>query len=108
MVSAHLNGVIEQIRDRLVAACSPHKIILFGSQAYGDTTTDSDVDLLLVQDTDLSPLRRSLRAREAIGDIDVPVDLFVLTPDEFEETKDVIGGIAYAPAKYGRVIYEKP
>lgn len=30
-----------------------------------------------------------------------------ISRQEFEETRDVIGGIAYPASKYGRVIYEK-
>jgi hypothetical protein len=52
-------------------------------------------------------LERDIAVRQAIGSIDVPVDVFTRTPQEFEETKDIIGGIAYAPAKYGRIVYEK-
>lgn len=100
--------VIKGIRDRLVASCDPQKIIIFGSQVTGTATPDSDVDVLVIMETDLCPLTRNLAARNAIGSVEASVDVFVLTPEEFEETKDVIGCIAYAPAKYGRIIYEKP
>jgi predicted nucleotidyltransferase len=34
----------------------PKKIILFGSYAYGEPTQDSDVDLLIIKNTDKRPL----------------------------------------------------
>jgi hypothetical protein len=34
------------------------------------------------------------------------VDVFAMTHERFEETKGVIGGLAYPANKYGRVIYE--
>jgi hypothetical protein len=37
----------------------------------------------------------------------LPVQVITISRQEFEETQDVIGGIAYPAAKYGRVIYEK-
>jgi uncharacterized protein len=36
----------------------------------------------------------------------MPVDVLVMAPARFEETKEVIGGIAYPANKYGKVIYE--
>jgi hypothetical protein len=35
-----------------------------------------------------------------------PVDVIVMSTFRFEETKSVIGGMAYPANKYGRVIYE--
>jgi len=32
----------------------------------------------------------------------------VMASERFEETKDLIGGLAYPADKYGRVIYEAP
>ena len=40
----------KEIVRRIVAAEHPHKIILFGSYAYGQPSGDSDVDLLIVKD----------------------------------------------------------
>lgn len=105
-----VNDIIQNILEKLIAAYAPQKIILFDSYAYGAPTPDSDLNLLVIMDTNLPPLERYVRLRQVIGPLDIPVDIFVLTLEEFEETKDVIGGLAYAPAKYGRVVYvyEKP
>jgi hypothetical protein len=61
----------------------------------------------VVMNSSMPRLERDIAVLQAIGSIDVPVDVFTRTPQEFEETKDIIGGIAYAPAKYGRIVYEK-
>ena len=99
--------LIHQIVQKIVARCAPEKIILFGSFVSGNPTPESDLDFLVIMDTPLPPRERSVRLREVIGPVDIPLDLFVLTPKEYEESKDVIGGIAYAPAKYGRILYAK-
>jgi predicted nucleotidyltransferase len=44
---------IEEIVKRIVDHYKPRKIILFGSYAYGAPAKDSDLDLLVVKDTDL-------------------------------------------------------
>jgi len=36
-----------------------------------------------------------------------PFDIIVMAVERFEESKDVIGGIAYPANKYGKVIYEQ-
>ena len=38
--------------EKIVRAIKPKKIVLFGSYAHGRPTPDSDVDLLIVWDTD--------------------------------------------------------
>ncbi|MGO9260848.1 MAG: hypothetical protein ACLQU1_31750 [Bryobacteraceae bacterium] len=35
-----------------------------------------------------------------------PVDVIVMSNARFEETKNIIGGIAYPANKYGRIRYE--
>ena len=60
----------------------PHKIVLFGSYAYGKPTTDSDVDLLVIMDrTRYRGERMFVRIRHAVPR-DFPMDLLVRTPAE--------------------------
>jgi hypothetical protein len=35
-----------------------------------------------------------------------PFDVIVMSVERFEESKGVIGGIAYPANKYGKVVYE--
>ena len=97
--------LLEQVVERLRTVAAPTCVILFGSMATGDATEDSDLDLLVLLDVVPDPRAESVRLREALGDIDMPVDVIVMTTARFEETKDVIGGIAYPAHKYGTVIY---
>jgi hypothetical protein len=46
------------------------------------------------------------RLRQAVTDQHHLVDIWALGEEEFEETKDVIGGLAYPAHKYGLVLYE--
>ena len=53
------NRLIELTGDivkKIVFGYSPQKIILFGSLAHGTPTKDSDVDLLIIKDTDYRPI----------------------------------------------------
>jgi len=86
------------------------RIVLFGSRARGDARPDSDYDLLVVM-TDLSQaeckegLLALYRTFEGVG---VVVEPFVMSEAYFEETKDVIGGLAYPANKEGVLLYERP
>lgn len=98
---------IQDIVQKIVASYAPQKVILFGSHAYGEPDEGSDLDFLVIMDTTLPPSERYVKLRQSLGPLGTPVDIFVLTPEEFEETRDIVGGLAYAPAKYGQVVYEK-
>jgi len=98
--------LVDEVVERLRSVSSPARVILFGSVARGDATEDSDLDLLVLFDAVVDSRDESVRLREALGDIDMPVDVIVMSTARFEETKDVIGGLAYPAHKYGRVIYE--
>ena len=100
----------EQIRmiiDKIAIHYEPERIILFGSYANRNATKDSDLDICVIKKTDKSFLQRSLELRKLIRPIQVAMDLFVFTPNEFEEKKELVNHIAYFANKYGIVSYEK-
>jgi hypothetical protein len=63
-------------------------------------------DLLAVEPEPANTRDRSVKIRRALGDVRYPVDVIVMSTGRFEETKNIIGGIAYPAHKYGRVLYE--
>jgi predicted nucleotidyltransferase len=100
------DDLLKKVIERILTVAKPQYIILFGSAATGVMTRDSDVDLLVVERGFESQREESTRLRKALGDLGIPVDVFAITPERFEETKGVIGGLAYPANKYGKVIYE--
>jgi predicted nucleotidyltransferase len=97
---------IQEIVQRILTAARPDKIILFGSAATGQMTRDSDVDLLIVEPDTSDQRNEYVRIIKALWDIRYPFDVLFINTQWFEESKDVIGGIAYPASKYGKVIYE--
>ncbi|RME80970.1 MAG: nucleotidyltransferase domain-containing protein [Caldilineae bacterium] len=71
--------------ETIVRALNPQKIILFGSYACGEPTPDSDVDLLIVWDTDLPKRERVVAVSLLLYPRPFPVDIIVKTPRELEE-----------------------
>jgi len=62
--------------------------------------------MLVVEPEPANTRDRSVSIRRALGDVQYPVDVIVMSSERFEETKNIIGGIAYPARKYGRVLYE--
>ena len=60
---------LKEAVDRIIKRFNPEKIILFGSYAYGKPTMDSDIDLMIVMDTDEKPHKRAVLIRKALKDI---------------------------------------
>ena len=61
----------------------PHRIVLFGSYAYGKPTSDSDVDILVVMPENRSQGRKAAQIRQEV-DADFPLDLIVRTPQDVQ------------------------
>lgn len=101
------DALLREITERIVKSFAPERVILFGSYAEGRATPDSDLDLLVITEQSLSRKERLARTQSLFRDMPLPIQVITISREEFEETRDVIGGIAYPAAKYGRVIYEK-
>ena len=97
---------IDEITRRIVDNFKPQKIILFGSYANGTPTEESDLDLLIIKDSDLPTRTQNRKVRRFLFDLKVPVDVIVKTSKEFEKYKDIIGTIVYPANKFGKVVYE--
>jgi predicted nucleotidyltransferase len=98
--------LLNEVVRRVLTVARPDRIILFGSAVTGQMTQDSDIDLLVVEPAPANARDRSVKIRRALGDVQYPVDIIVMSSERFEETKDLIGGIAYPAHKYGRILYE--
>jgi predicted nucleotidyltransferase len=97
-----------ELRARLLAhglGCI-RRIILYGSRACGTALPESDFDLLVIETDPVSKREEMQHLRRAVQDLPYPVDVWVMGEQEFEETKNVIGGLAYPAHKYGVVLYE--
>ena len=99
-------SLLQKIVRRMLEVSQPDRIILFGSAATGQMTRDSDIDLLVLEASPEEPRRESVRLRNALRGLGYPFDVMVMATERFEETKEIIGGLAYPANKYGRVIYE--
>jgi predicted nucleotidyltransferase len=97
---------IQEAGRRLIEATGGSaQIILFGSQARGEATPDSDLDFLVIAHHVTDRMQESVRLRSAIGDIGVPVDVVVLDKAVASRRAKVPGTIVHHALRDGRVLH---
>jgi predicted nucleotidyltransferase len=92
---------------RIAHELQPERIILFGSYAYGHPTPDSDVDLMVILNTDLPPLHRYLLVSRLLDPRPFPVDILVKTPGEIEKGLASGDSLLRQIIEQGVVLYER-
>lgn len=80
-----INQEVDEVVKKIVSFYKPEKVILFGSYAKGTATNRSDMDILVIKETD-EPFRiRGRLLRQLFYSSIIPVDLLIFTKEEFEE-----------------------
>ena len=102
MVSMHQ---IEELGRRVAREFGAERVVLFGSYAVGSPEVDSDIDLLVVAQTSLPPLKRYGAVRRLLVDVPAAFDIIVKTPKEYDRTRSVVNSIVYFAEKTGKVLY---
>lgn len=99
--------LIDEIVRKIVKEYQPEKIILFGSYAYGTPNQDSDIDLLIIKETEERPIDRRVAVRKIIShpDIRTPVESLVLTPEEIKKRQALGDQFIQEILKRGKVLY---
>lgn len=97
--------VLNEVVKRLVTLATPLKIILFGSNARGETHPDSDLDLLIVKKEVAEQYDEALRLDRALRDLMLPLDLVVVSEAQFKRYQGVPGTIYYRSVQEGQVLY---
>ena len=98
---------LQEVVQRIKRACDPQRILLFGSHAYGKPMPDSDVDLLVVMESNERPAARSTAIAKALLDIPFPMDILVRTPDEIRHRLNIGDYFIREILERGEVLYER-
>ena len=108
MAEEQLKEVIDYFKNQLIEeGIRISKIILFGSQAVGTATDDSDIDLVVVSedfaDKNLFEKIKLLNKADAktIKKFMVPLDVILMSPKEFESESSIMAGYA----RKGKVLF---
>ena len=98
---------LNEVAKQLVEAFDPQRIILFGSHACGQASPDSDVDLLIVMESDERPAARASRVSRLLRPRPFPMDLLVRTPREIKRRLEMEDQFIREILENGRVLYER-
>lgn len=96
---------IEELADTIATGFKPDKIILFGSQAWGEPTQDSDIDLFMIKETSARRIDRAREVRELIWNSGLPVDIVVYTPSEVAQRISMNDFFINDIMQKGRLLY---
>lgn len=103
MIDTH---IIQEMADRIVAHASPIRVVLFGSHARGDAQSDSDVDFLVIQETDLPRPKRSAPLYSLLRGYPCSKDIVVYTPREVADDRNLPHAFVTTALREGKVLYE--
>lgn len=100
------DDIISEAVSRLLKHSKPVKIILFGSRARGEYDNHSDLDILVI--CPFTGERRKIISGflRKLNDLELAIDIIVLSPEEFECDKNIPGTIARPAWLEGKVLYE--
>jgi len=100
---------------RKLKSLKPYKIILFGSTAEGKQNEGSDLDIMVILDSDKvsisfeDKLKNKIKVRKSIYDLSkkIPIDLIVYTRAEYDILSKNKSSIILEIENSGKVLYEK-
>jgi len=101
---AELTHELNRMVESIIREYNPLRIIVFGSVANGIVDEWSDVDLVVIKETD-KPFYERLEEVVQIAQPNVAADILVYTPEEEERMKDNLF-FREEVLKRGRVIYD--
>jgi len=96
---------IEQLIIKTFESFNPIKIIIFGSYARNEQDEHSDIDIIVVYDTNKKFLDR---LKELYMEWNIPkaVDILAYTPEEYERMLKQ-SAFVYDAVTQGKIIYER-
>ena len=97
---------IQEVIDTIIAGYGPSKIILFGSYAKGTASESSDLDLLIIKETDEPKYKRVVTVRKLFHAQPCAMDILVYTPKEYHQLLNYKSLIPYIATKEGKILYE--
>ncbi|MCS6950911.1 MAG: nucleotidyltransferase domain-containing protein [Armatimonadota bacterium] len=104
---ALLEAELQRWVQLLIEHENPQRILLFGSLATGNIEEWSDVDLVIIQETNLRFLDRTREMLRLLNPR-VSVDILVYTPEEFERLLQERPFVRHEIWEKGKVLYERP
>ena len=102
-------AIFPKIVERIRRVSKPRRIVLFGSRARGDHRPNSDIDILVIEDSKLPRHRRAIPLYAALSDLplDIDAEVVVYTPAEVEDWRGASAAFVTTALREGKVLYEE-
>ncbi len=104
--------LLQRMTTAIVEVVDPEQVILFGSHARGDTWTDSDIDLVVVEAEPFGPGRdrgaEETRLWRALAKFHVPKDILVYSREKVDYWRNSLNHVLARALREGKVLYERP
>ncbi len=104
-----INLIIQKIVEKLIKEYNPIKIVLFESYNRGPTHRDSDIDLLIIKQTEKRPVDRFVEVKKILYNPSLKTLLspIILTPKELE-TRITLGDTFFKEIiEEGVILYDR-
>jgi uncharacterized protein len=98
---------IKEIVLKIAQGYDPDKIILFGSYANGIPDEHSDLDLLVIKNSEKSRPERGIDVRRLLAGALIPMDILVYTDKEVTESENNKYSFIHEAIKNGKILYER-
>ena len=100
----NISEYIDFVINKLISFYKAQKVYLFGSQARNNANEDSDIDFLIIKDSNKPKRLRALDFRKKLrGHNEYPVDILVYTPQEFKQEANIKGTIAHHVKEFNHI-----
>ena len=98
---------IDEVVNRIVSKFNPEKIILFGSNAVDNINNDSDLDLLIIKDSEIPINQRGFDIRMSLLGTKIPIDILIYTNSEIIEEKKNSMSFISSILINSKILYER-
>jgi predicted nucleotidyltransferase/HEPN domain-containing protein len=95
------------LKEAILGTYDPEAIILFGSLGRGDADEFSDVDLLVVMETDKNVRDLGEEVAEYLAPLSEDKHIIVRTPEDVFRQRDIPGTLVYSAVREGQILFEK-
>ncbi len=105
------DALLEEMTKTIVETAKPRKVVLFGSRARGNAHSESDIDILVIEDEPFGPgrSRRKEMARlwHALSRFDMAKDILVYAREEVKRWEKSRNHVVAHALRTGRTLYER-
>jgi uncharacterized protein len=106
-MTAEQEAQLQKLLQTLVEKVRPEKVVLFGSYANGTATPESDIDLLVILESDLRRDHRQEAISQALRPRRVPIDILAYTPAEVQRCMQLPTSFVRHILTTGKVLYDR-